>query len=219
MHTITLRAWLAGLRQPWPLAGIDVSAQELCWVEMAPQTPGWTIRYQDSERLPAGWGNPADISTWDTQVLGAALQGLRDRAHAASRAAGCIRASCVAMGLDARYVHEHAWDDRAAGWGGVARAAAFEAAHPDESREFCWEDVPATHNTPSYRVSTPRSVVLALQALTESAGLELSVLEPMQAAHERGEAWWAAAETMPANAWVRATGLALRRAHPWGWAC
>ena len=229
MHTIhTLRAWLATQRQPWPLAGLDVSAEALCWVEMAPQPPGWAIQFQDSELLPAAWGDPGDISTWDTLVLGSALQRLRLRAHAASRAAARRPTAWVAMGLDGACLREDVPDRVTASQGGfthdggVLLGATRDVSPPldaEESREFYWDEVPATHDAPAYRVSTPRSVVLALQALTEPAGLELSVLEPMQAAHERGEAWWVHAETMPSDAWVRATGLALRRAHPWGWAC
>jgi Tfp pilus assembly PilM family ATPase len=75
--------------------------------------------------------------------------------------------------------------------------------------------------------------VLTLQALAESAGLELAVLETSEAARLRADQWRhqqvntqdhqagpdVAAQELHHHVTTTALGLALRRFLPWGTAC
>ena len=95
--------------------------------------------------------------------------------------------------------------------------------------ELCW-DVAQREDGAQF-ITTPRATALTLQALAESAGLELAVLETSEAALERAEQWLhqqgglashLSSQDIPASELshhATAIGLALRRFEPWGTAC
>ena len=200
------------LRSPLPLAGLDVGALDLFWVELSAVAAQVRVVNALSEPLPAGWGQPDDVRSWDLGVLGEALTRLKARSVAPRYLAmGLGDADVLIQPLDAGLLP------------GALDAQAL-------SEDMCW-DV-AKGPTGAQRISTPRAVVLTLQALAESAGLALAVLETREAAQRRGAAWLAQqadvdgqlasshlSGTHEIQHHATAIGLALRRFQPWGTAC
>ena len=200
------------LRSPLPLAGLDVGALDLFWVELSAVAAQVRVVNALSEPLPAGWGQPDDVRSWDLGVLGEALARLKARS---------VAPRYLAMGLGDADVQIQTLDT------GLSPSALDAQALPEE---LCW-DV-AQGPTGAQRISTQRAVVLTLQALAESAGLALAVLETRDAAQRRGSAWLAqqadvdgqlASSLLPGKYEIQhhatAIGLALRRFQPWGTAC
>lgn len=200
------------VRAPLPLAGLEVGTRDLFWVELSTGSGQVGVLSALSEPLPVGWGQPDDVRSWDLGVLGKALSRLRARSSARPY---------LAMGLGDADVQVQTLD---AGW---APRASDGQALPEE---LCW-DV-AQGPSGAQLISTPRTVVLTLQALAESAGLELAVLETREAAQHRGLDWLqqqaqVEGQMAPSHSsgssgiqhHATAIGLALRRFQPWGTAC
>jgi hypothetical protein len=197
--------------------GLDVGALDMFWVELGVDAGQVRITQALREPLPAGWGRPQDVASWDLAVLGEALARLKSRRVGSSAAPRYL-----AMGLSAENVQIDPID-------------AGLSAHPQFAQtqrlvdELCW-DV-AQRDDGAQLITTPRATALTLQALAESAGLELAVLETSEAALERAELWLhqqgglashLSSQEIPASELshhATAIGLALRRFEPWGTAC
>lgn len=220
-------SWLQRWRQPLPLVGLDVGELGMCWVELSTD-PAGLVRVVTAlvEPLPPGWGQPDDVRSWDLGFLGDALARLKAQRLKARPTANDAMPRYLAMGLSAQDVQ-------------CARLAPGlterqQLAHIQAQMlrsEACW-DV-AQGEDGAQLISTPRAVVLTLQALAESAGLELAVLETSEAARLRADQWRhqqvntqdhqagpdVAAQELHHHVTTTALGLALRRFLPWGTAC
>lgn len=205
-------SWFDRWQAPLPLVGLDVGALDLFWVELSADAGQVRVVNALSEPLPMGWGQPDDVCSWDLEVLGQALSRLRARSMAPRY---------LAMGLGDADVLIQALD------AGLLRGASDARAW---SQELCWDVAPGPGG--EQRISTSRTVVLTLQALAESVGLELAVLETREAAQRRGLDWleqqadvdgqMASSHLSGKNGiqhHATAIGLALRRFQPWGTAC
>lgn len=202
--------WWQRWRQPLPLAGVDIGPLDLFWVALSAEAGQVRITQALSEPLPAGWGQPQDLSTWDLAVLGQALQQLTF--HQQDR-----QLHHLALGLDDAWLQTQALE-MSANEPMPQVLVKAEALMRGQAR--CW-DVATTPQGPQL-LSTPRAAVLTLQAMAEAAGLTVGVIEPKEAAHARGWQWLAAQpaqDQQDLQHHATAIGLALRRFEPWGSAC
>ena len=210
-------SWLQRRREPLPLAGLDVGALDMFWVELGVDAGQVRITQALREPLPAGWGRPQDVRSWDLAVLGEALARLKARRIKSSAAPRYL-----AMGLSADDVQFEPLE------AGLSVHPQFAQAQT-LADELYW-DV-AQRDDGEQLITTPRATALTLQALAESAGLELVVLETSEAALERAEQWLhqqggltshLSSQDIPTSELshhAAAIGLALRRFEPWGTAC
>jgi hypothetical protein len=210
-------SWLQRWREPLPLVGLDVGALDMFWVELGVDAGQVRITQALREPLPAGWGRPQDVASWDLAVLGEALARLKARRVGSSAAPRYL-----AMGLSAEDVQFEALEAGLSAHPQLAQAQTL-------ADELYW-DV-AQRDDGAQLITTPRATALTLQALAESVGFELAVLETSEAALVRAELWLhqqgglgshLSSQDIPASELshnATAIGLALRRFEPWGTAC
>lgn len=241
MHRWWAAPW-AALRSavqpaPTPLAGLDMGPLDLRWVELGRDPQGHvTLLHHACEPLDFGDGSAQRLD-----AVRAALLKLTDRL--AER--GLPSCKFIAMALPDESVWQHPlalpaqWQD-AQRWQAARSWAPDLLPWPVEQacldigllgvgpQEVAWQGPsPVAPTEPGMAqaclVAARRDDVQALQALSESAGLSLAVLEMASTANARGAACLSNIDTnLPGHElahYQTAVGLAMRRFHPWSAAC
>jgi Tfp pilus assembly PilM family ATPase len=224
------------------LAGLDVGPLDLRWVELGRHPQGHlTLLRHACEPLVLGDGPGQRL-----EAVRAALRKLTDRF--AER--GLPSCTYIAMALPDEAVWQHPlalpahWQDAqrwqaARSWApdllpwpveqtsldiGLLEVGPQEVGHLGVGRQVPSLGAPAEPGmAQACLVAARRDDVQALQALSESAGLSLAVLEMASTATARGAAGLSNIDTNLLGHelahYQTAVGLAMRRFHPWSAAC